>query len=254
MKDDEKRGSVFWAKTGTAPVAEGAAKTPWLPLQLHCLDVAAVAWVLLDRFGNPPWAHELMLDTATLAAWVGLHDYGKATPGFQAKWPQGKMLVAQAGFSFRPPQVLAQDRHDLATAALLVREAAFSEALACILGGHHGYLVRSGERKNSAPRGEAPEWRAARRAVLHGYLAAQGLAEAALPDGAALETRLDAALWLAGLVSVADWIGSNSQVFPARTGIKGFGAITYRTIFPCRFTRRTNPCAALCARNAPRRP
>jgi len=81
------------------------------------------------------------------------------------------------------------------------------------LGGHHGYLIRSGERKNSAPRGEAPEWRAARQAVLHDYLEAQGLAEAALPDGEALETRLDAALWLAGLVSVADWIGSNDSFF-----------------------------------------
>lgn len=124
------------------------------------------------------------------------------------------MLVEQAGFSFRPPQVLAQDRHDLATAALLVREAAFSEALACILGGHHGYLIRSGERKNSAPRGEAPEWRAARHAVLHDYLAAQGFDESVLPDGEALETRLDAALWLAGLVSVADWVGSNNEFFP----------------------------------------
>jgi CRISPR-associated endonuclease/helicase Cas3 len=162
MEDDEKRGSVFWAKTGAVPVAGGAAKTPWLPLLLHCLDVAAVARVLLDRFGKPPWAHELGLDTATLAAWVGLHDYGKATPGFQAKWPEGKMLVEQAGFSFRPPQVLAQDRHDLATAALLPRETHLAEALACILGGHHGYLIRSDEGNKRVPKREAPEWRVPR--------------------------------------------------------------------------------------------
>ena len=102
----------------------------------------------------------------------------------------------------------------LASAALLPREAKLAEALACILGGHHGYIVRSGERKHAAPNRESPEWRAARRALLGDYLAAQGLDASAVPDGEFLETRLDAALWLAGLVSVADWIGSNDAFFP----------------------------------------
>ena len=208
---EKQKNTVLWAKTDRS--ARASPDTGWLALWAHLLDVAAVARVILARFGRPPSLPVLPGDAGTLAAWVGLHDYGKAIPGFQAKWPQGRERLEAAGFSFRPPQALNLDRHDLATAALLPREAGLAEALACILGGHHGYLIRSGERKNAAPRGEAPEWRAARHAVLHDYLAAQGLSEAALPDGEFLETRLDAALWLAGLVSVADWIGSNDAFF-----------------------------------------
>lgn len=198
---------LFWGKS--APEESGGCGHSLLP---HLLDVAAVARVLLERFIPPPALQEFRAEV--LAALAGLHDYGKAIPGFQAKWRQGRARLETAGFSFRPPQALTQDRHDLATAALLPREAHLAEALACILGGHHGYLVRLGERKGAAPKCEAPEWREARRALMQSYLAAQGLTEAALPDGEALETRLDAALWLAGLVSVADWIGSNDAFFP----------------------------------------
>lgn len=198
----------FWGKS--APEESGAVHGH--SLLSHLLDVAAVARVLLERFVPPSALQEFGVEV--LATLVGLHDYGKAIPGFQAKWPQGRARLESAGFSFRPPQVLKQDRHDLASAALLPREAKLAEALACILGGHHGYIVRSGERKHAAPNRESPEWRAARRALLGDYLAAQGLDASAVPDGEFLETRLDAALWLAGLVSVADWIGSNDAFFP----------------------------------------
>lgn len=198
---------LFWGKSAPEE-SEGCGHS----LLSHLLDVAAVARVLLERFIPPPALQEFRAEV--LAALAGLHDYGKAIPGFQAKWRQGRARLETAGFSFRPPQVLTQDRHDLATAALLPKETHIAEALACILGGHHGYLVRLGERKHAAPNRESPEWRAARCALLRDYLAAQGLDASALPDGEFLETRLDAALWLAGLVSVADWIGSNEAFFP----------------------------------------
>jgi CRISPR-associated endonuclease/helicase Cas3 len=225
----EERCYPFWAKSApaTSTTCHGHA------LLSHLLDVAAVARVLLERFIPPPALQEFRAEV--LAALAGLHDYGKAIPGFQAKWPEGRARLESVGFSFRPPQALRQDRHDLATAALLPREAHLAEALACILGGHHGYLVRSGERRSGTPRGEATEWCAARRAVLHDYLAAQGLKESDLPTGANLETRLDAALWLAGLVSVADWIGSNDAFFPyagrppARSGLLAGCARTRRS-------------------------
>ena len=204
----EEQCYPFWAKSApaTSTTCHGHA------LLSHLLDVAAVARVLLERFIPPPALQAFRAEV--LAALAGLHDYGKAIPGFQAKWRQGRARLETAGFSFRPPQALTQDRHDLATAALLPREAHLAEALACILGGHHGYLVRLGERKHAATNRESPEWREARRALLSDYLAAQGLDESAVPDGEFLETRLDAALWLAGLVSVADWIGSNDAFFP----------------------------------------
>ncbi|MBK9624585.1 MAG: CRISPR-associated endonuclease Cas3'' [Rhodocyclaceae bacterium] len=75
------------------------------PLALHCLDVAACADAILAR--EPEATRQRMAATLGLAwgearAWlliaVASHDLGKASPGFQAKWPN---LLDQTGLSFR---------------------------------------------------------------------------------------------------------------------------------------------------------
>ncbi|WP_374193476.1 HD domain-containing protein [Trinickia mobilis] len=76
---------ALWAKSGD-PHGH--------PLLLYMLDVAAVTESLLGREprGTLAWAAvnfgiELVHAGRWLGALVGLHDFGKASPGFQVKWP-----------------------------------------------------------------------------------------------------------------------------------------------------------------------
>ena len=84
---------IVWAKSGDSPPAIDAAGHGLLA---HMLDVAAVAESVL-RLESPQtlhWAAAVFglprpLAARWLATMVGLHDIGKAIPGFQAKWPAG---------------------------------------------------------------------------------------------------------------------------------------------------------------------
>jgi CRISPR-associated endonuclease/helicase Cas3 len=97
---------AVWAKSGD-PIGHG--------LLTHMLDVAAVAERILAR--EPPGtvartASAFGLPAAsacrTIAAAVGLHDLGKAIPGFQNKWPQGRAADEAAGLAL-PAHTLAAD-------------------------------------------------------------------------------------------------------------------------------------------------
>ncbi|MFT0851839.1 CRISPR-associated endonuclease Cas3'' [Achromobacter sp. F4_2707] len=76
-------------------------------LLAHMLDVAAVAEEILNRepASTRNWAIQafgLKQDEVVrwLVALVGLHDFGKAIPGFQSKWEAGRQRCIQAGLSF----------------------------------------------------------------------------------------------------------------------------------------------------------
>ncbi|MEV5695845.1 CRISPR-associated endonuclease Cas3'' [Micromonospora globbae] len=80
---DEKVDAQVWGKSKHLRV-------PY-PLLWHLIDTAAVAGVLWDRFLAPNQrrviAEGLGTDVAharsLMMFWAGLHDVGKATPGFQ---------------------------------------------------------------------------------------------------------------------------------------------------------------------------
>lgn len=205
---------ALWAKSGEPPHS----------LLAHMLDVAAVAEALLLRESRQTrdWAADAFgLPAAEaarwFAAWVGLHDFGKAIAGFQYKWPDGRAADERAGLPFKS-STLSVNRHDMAAAALLRKllpacfpGAAWITAVTQALGAHHGYMPDSREIGGGAPRHEGPAWQDARLALLDAYwqaLAPQG-------EPAAPEISLPAAAWLAGLASVADWIGSNLDWFSA---------------------------------------
>lgn len=206
---------LLWAKSG---------ETQGHGLLAHMLDVAAVVEAILAR--EPPttrqWAGQALgwpeaEVSRWLAALVGLHDFGKAIPGFQAKWDPGWQRLRAAGLS-APERALRASSHALATASLLgpvlsarvAGDLRWLRAVLQAISAHHGYHFLPSETAGGCPRGEPPAWAAARAELLSAYWST--LAPPGEPRSTSLP--LSAVNWLAGLTSVADWIASNVAWFP----------------------------------------
>lgn len=206
---------AFWAKSG---------ERKGHPLLAHMLDVAAVAEAILEF--EPAATHRYLAESfglnaeiipRWLAASAGLHDVGKAIPGFQAKWPEGRTLVEAAGLPFSS-RLLTCDRHDWASAAILeqwlpIRCSAsryWGRQVAQAVSAHHGYTLHQKDKEKGLPAGDDSAWQHARHQLLEIYW---GLLS---PFGEVYAEELDLAAvdWLAGLTSIADWIGSNPDWFP----------------------------------------
>ncbi|PJK02351.1 CRISPR-associated helicase/endonuclease Cas3 [Lysobacteraceae bacterium NML75-0749] len=204
----------IWAKSGE-PSGHG--------LLAHMLDVAAVAEVILARepARTLDWAAAVFgLPRQHCARWlaalVGLHDFGKAIAGFQAKWPQGMAADQANGLSF-PQHVCSVTEHSRATAALLLKplsdavdaERAWLRHALQAISAHHGFHFTPVEIHDARPKGEPSAWAQARQAIFDAYW--QTLA----PQGAPIadEIPLPAVNWLAGLTSIADWMASNPEWF-----------------------------------------
>ena len=91
----------------------------------HLLDVAAVTECIVQH--EPPssldWAAQVFgVPREHVARWiaclVGLHDFGKAIPGFQDKWPAGRQADEALGLQF-PARSLSVTDHACASGALL---------------------------------------------------------------------------------------------------------------------------------------
>lgn len=205
---------LLWAKSGE-PQGHG--------LLAHMLDVAAVAEVLLEH--EPCSTVKAMAQQFGIgedvfirfaAALVGLHDFGKSIAGFQSKWPQGQLRVEAAGLKFSRTDANYAD-HAAASAALLPPYlCASGVARGWVLGAlqgisaHHGYNLNITEIKAATSPFEDKAWAAARQVLFAAYW--QTLSPQCVPMGESLP--LPAVEWLAGLTSVADWIGSNVDWFP----------------------------------------
>jgi CRISPR-associated endonuclease/helicase Cas3 len=207
----------LWAKSSDAG---------GLPLARHLLDVAAVCSEIVARL--PEKARYALCESLSLApesgmkwiaALVGLHDLGKACPGFQSKWEAGRERVTAAGFRF---PVGAPDRHDAATLALLPgllrrRNPQVDRATVMLLSdavaAHHGYRVPHSEALSfSSVDAPAPaEWSRAHEYLVD--LVLEVLQPAGIPNVAPAQRPL---VWqeLAGLCSFCDWVGSSEAFFP----------------------------------------
>jgi CRISPR-associated endonuclease/helicase Cas3 len=193
------------------------------PLLLHMLDVAAVAETLLKRepdsaldWVSEQFGFERQHARRWCAALVGLHDFGKASPGFQAKWPAGRQVVERAGLGFSPATI-SRDRHDIATAALLkthLLALGLPSGWVCdvlqAISAHHGFNFQEYDVSNGKPIHEGEEWRLSRQQLFEQYW--RVLASEVPPYRAQIP--LPAVEWLAGFTSVCDWIGSNAEWFP----------------------------------------
>lgn len=193
----------FWAKT-TKDGKPG--KSVWA----HMRDVQSVANIMLDE--KESLLVKYGLKRESIAAFSGLHDIGKVSPGFQSKC---KEWLRQSGLE-RTARNNAWDTYEADHAKItqytiknilqknnMTSESA--EFLSALISAHHGRLHHLG----AIPRGCKPddEWESRRE-----KLAGDFIGTTILPDFA-IGNAWPLAWWFAGLVSVADWIASNEEYF-----------------------------------------
>ncbi len=194
------------------------------PLLFHMLDVACVVQALWYRSFQADTRAQLAQavgpsDTGAclwISFWAGLHDLGKASPVFQRASIQAQESLAGLGFAF--------DKHVQPIPHGSITEHVFArlvsgtvpgagppdllQAIGTTVGGHHGVtnLATPGPRQ----RGNGL-WEDARMELCAVLADLLGLGEIDAPCHC-----FDTSFYvmLAGLTSVADWIGSNEDYFP----------------------------------------
>jgi CRISPR-associated endonuclease/helicase Cas3 len=149
---------------------------------------------------------------------AALHDVGKITIGFQAKCPQWLASTAKQPCSNGDIALSVTD-HALVSQRFLQRLPTFaaSRLWAVAVGAHHG---RPKGRRVSLdnPPEALPAWEEHRNCLLEDLQAEFGPLPTAPPDPRFAPFYSD--LWLlAGLITVADWIGSNENWFSPATGL-----------------------------------
>lgn len=178
-----------WAKT----TEDGK---PGISVCDHCLNVGCVAEALLELL--PPLLRTLLpAGAATLAA---LHDVGKVSPGFQTKCEAWLVKHSLLDSALKESWRLRETDH-AKISQLTVQEMLKALSLrdwAAIVGAHHGKLKGRLSRE---------PWEEERHKLAEELVAQFG----PLPD----QPAEDSVLWFtAGLITVADWIGSDEHRFP----------------------------------------
>ncbi|MBM4285877.1 MAG: CRISPR-associated helicase Cas3' [Deltaproteobacteria bacterium] len=218
---------LLWAKRRNRFSEEVDTDASYHPLLFHLIDVAAVVELLwqevLKRHFKEQVSQGLGLDAAVAGTWLaffaGLHDFGKATPVFQGKWEEARERLREASLPCSPPEVVVS--HGALTAALLQQMLhqhfpAFPprlvDPIGLVLGGHHGIFPRASDLGWVTRKVRGGErWRELQDALLQAFISVWGVSGLRVPKVPELGPAF--LLGLAGLVSVADWIGSNEEFF-----------------------------------------
>ena len=234
MSKDERNEveQWLWAKS-----RGGEQGSPFHPLLFHLLDVAAVTEAIWDRVlsraAKRAIAAELGLgiDVAAARRWViflaGSHDIGKASPAFQYmpnKAPDeaqkalcGQLIAANLLNTETPNRtrhgpistLILHDALPMADYGWLKQDA---ENIATAIGGHHGIFPSSGllcKETTRYARGQKGAWVAVQYELLAMLAGLLGGVPKQAPQGITTA----AVMTVAGLVSVADWIGSDDSRF-----------------------------------------
>ncbi|MDB9524384.1 CRISPR-associated helicase Cas3' [Oscillatoria sp. CS-180] len=225
----------FWAKTGKAKSENEEPR--YHPVICHLADTAAVAMEIIEHHLSPIAVQRLcdgfgLPKESTIrfcGFMAGSHDLGKVSPAFQFQVSDvGKALVGDTLYDcwYHLPQIRRKNKtpHGLVTAATLPeflvelgvgdtltkRHAKrLAKKLAIIVGGHHGFFPASEDIKNLdgalAGVGENNIWRQHSLGIFEQLTRFVELTTEDLPS----QCDNAAAMLLAGLTTVSDWLASN---------------------------------------------
>lgn len=217
----------FWAKT--IKTDSQGASAPGIDVLHHTMNVGHVARQLSEQRSRLLKRFRVGPDVCALL--VALHDLGKIAPGFQMKCPAWLELNGLKDHAIRFAWGSFESDHAKVSqftvqrwlAAAFGIEGGTANTLAAAVAAHHGRVLCSpaGRGVKSDPGHgliDSDVWESQRRAT------ADALTKIFLDDPGVmrkLSVAMDAheVWWLAGLTSVADWIGSDETYFPADTNL-----------------------------------
>ena len=228
----------YWGKSASGEIPD------YHPLAWHCLDVAAVVAAMLD--GDPLLLRRIAelayLDLPMVRAWLpvvaALHDLGKFGRGFQHQVRELRVRLVGTELPLGSSEPANRPRHDALgpvmwrnavldlAGQLDVREAgvAFSTSVVrqrlepwiAAATGHHG---RPAFEDKPLPEVLGPADQAAVRDWVREVVAVLNPGPFNWPVGSGSDL-LKASSWLvAGLVTLADWLGSNQEFFRYSPGV-----------------------------------
>ena len=204
----------FWAKT----TLDGK---PGISVYDHMVNVGTVARCIAET--EPHLLERFHLQSSEVGALAALHDLGKISPGFQLKceaWLEENGLAKTARNGCWDT-AMESDHGKVSHAAIQVflSEAGLDRTTAkyvsTVLGAHHGRLNPPNDRgyrpqKLISDSASRIDWNAERMA--NARMIWDRFAESGTPF--TLSDDSPSLWWLAGLTSVADWIGSDERFFP----------------------------------------
>ncbi len=210
----------FWAKT----TKEGK---PGISVFEHMINVGRVAYCLAEF--APELLKRFQLNLKEVGALAALHDIGKISPGFQQKcetWLQ-EMGIVTIAHNYCWDSEMESDHGKISHAFIqkyfneigVKRKSA--KYLSAILGGHHGRLNPPNDRNFNlfgriCEEQSGIDWNNERKNVAKAISNefSTNFLNIDLDDSSSI------LWWLAGLTSVADWIGSDENYFPSEGGYR----------------------------------
>lgn len=222
---------ALWAKTGGAEE-----RNLWSPLYVHMADSACVARRLWNEWLAESVKRQIANTfdcddsaAAVLVTWLaGIHDIGKATPGFQYKVSERAELVEQAGLHVPSPHMMNRPpSHAFMSEVILEswldgRGWDCSWTFGCILGAHHGTTplsdsvldsIMSTSRSFPNENLGDDDWHAVQEELLDWMFEGSGMDEFETLFCSSSIPQPEQAL-ISALVIMADWLASNSDLFP----------------------------------------
>lgn len=208
-------GRDLWAKT-TSRTADAAG----FPLHAHLADVAGVVDAVVDRW-VPEGAYVRLSDSLghdlreVVLVCAAAHDIGKAGPFFQHMVPHLAVGLPDAGLADTYVPHTEVSAWALGT---MLRDVGCPRAtrrgFEMVVAGHHGRFPT--EQSRRAVLGlESPQWQSHREELLRFVLDQFDVGDLARFAGVRWEPWTVSVV--TGLVIVADWIGSDTALFPTGT-------------------------------------
>lgn len=221
----------LWAKTGG-----GEEGNLWSPLYVHMADSALVARKLWDEWVSDSIKRQISdcvdgddAAAAVLVSWLaGIHDIGKATPGFQYKVPERAEYVQEMGLCLPSAHMVSHPPSHANMGEIILerkldgRGWGYPWSLGSIVGSHHGVppsddgVLRDIEsRSGNFPIENMGDegWISVQDELFAWMFDAVGVAK--------FEERYQVLVMsqpvqvlISALVIMSDWISSNSDFFP----------------------------------------